>query len=113
LAKQRGVKKKDLSPERIAEWTRVLDARNFDPLLRLQQVEIRRVYDGLGMTHIQAFEGSQDDPGAAITRLASKSASPHNVPQRNRAAYDTCVTFAVEDPGETGDDDESGEFELF
>jgi putative transposase len=113
LAKQRGVKKKDLSPERIAEWTRVLDARNFDPLLRLQQVEIRRVYDGLGMTHIQALEGSQDDPGAAITRLASESASSHKVPQRNRAAYDTCVTVAVEDPGETGDDDESGEFELF
>ncbi len=52
LAKKNNIKKKDLSPERIAEWMKVLDARNFDERLREQQSEARIVYERLGMTAV-------------------------------------------------------------
>ncbi|MGO9952291.1 MAG: DDE-type integrase/transposase/recombinase [Dissulfurispiraceae bacterium] len=53
LAKENRIKKKDLSPERIAEWMKVLDVRNFDERLREQQSEARLVYEGLGMTTVE------------------------------------------------------------
>lgn len=53
LAKEHKVMKKDLSPERIAEWIKVLDARNFDERLREQQSEARMVYERLGMTTVE------------------------------------------------------------
>lgn len=53
LAKEHNIKKQDLSPERIAEWMKVLDARNFDERLREQQSEARIVYKRLGMTTVE------------------------------------------------------------
>jgi putative transposase len=113
LAKQRGVKKKDLSPERIAEWTRVLDARNFDPLLRSQQAETRRIYDRLGMTDVHSPEGSPNDPEGAASKPPQHPAPAQNAPATKSIYYRNCVTVAVAHVGETGDDDEPGEFELF
>ena len=46
------LQKKDLSPQRIAEWMRVLEAENFDPRLRERQAEARLVYDRLGMSSV-------------------------------------------------------------
>ncbi|MGO9613057.1 MAG: DDE-type integrase/transposase/recombinase [Dissulfurispiraceae bacterium] len=53
LAKKHNVKKKDLTPERIAEWMKVMDAKNFDERLREQQSEARMVYQKLGMTTVE------------------------------------------------------------
>jgi putative transposase len=113
LAKKHGIKKKDLSPERISEWARVLDARNFDPLLRERQAETRRIYDGLGMTHVHAPGGSPNDPESAAVKLQQQPAPSQNAPQSKRTPNHDCSTAAVVLPGETGDDDEPGEFELF
>lgn len=52
LSRENNIKKKDLSPERIAEWIKVLDARNFDNRLREQQKEARTLYERLGMTTV-------------------------------------------------------------
>lgn len=52
LSRENNIKKKDLSPERIAEWMRVLDAKNFDDRLREQQKEVRILYERLGMTTV-------------------------------------------------------------
>lgn len=59
LAKKHGIQKKDLSPERIAEWMRVLDAKNFDPRLKQQQEEARNLYGPLGMTSVGESETHQ------------------------------------------------------
>ena len=55
LAREYGIAKKDLSPERIAEWTKVLDAKNFDDRLKEQQAEAILVYENLGMTTADPF----------------------------------------------------------
>jgi hypothetical protein len=52
LAAKHKIMKKDLSPARIAEWMRVLEASNFDPRLRERQAEARVVYDALGMSNV-------------------------------------------------------------
>ena len=55
LAKKNNIHKKDLSPERLAEWLKVLDAKNFDERLREQQSEARLVYEPLGMTTVEPY----------------------------------------------------------
>jgi len=55
LAKEHNIHKKDLSPERLAEWLKVFDAKNFDERLREQQSEARLVYDRLGMTTAEPY----------------------------------------------------------
>lgn len=51
LAKKHNIRKKDLSPERIAEWVNLLDAQAFSPVLAEQQAQAKDVYARLGMTH--------------------------------------------------------------
>jgi len=69
MEKTEGVKKKDLSPERVAEWMKVLDARNFDPRLREEQSEARIIYEPLGMTVVEAVVGqsNNNDPASVQT----------------------------------------------
>ncbi len=55
LAEKHNIKKKDLTPERVAEWLKVLDAKNFDERLREQQSEARLVYERLGMTTVEDY----------------------------------------------------------
>lgn len=52
LAKKKGIKKKDLTPERIAEWLMVMDASNFDARLREEQSDARTIYEALGMAAV-------------------------------------------------------------
>jgi putative transposase len=52
LAVRFSIKKKDLSPQRLSEWLRVLEAGRFDPRLAEGQSEVRLVYDALGMTNV-------------------------------------------------------------
>jgi Mu transposase, C-terminal./Integrase core domain. len=79
LSQKEGVKKKDLSPERIAEWMKVLDARNFDPRLREQQAEAKRLYGRLGMAAVESVdavsEGSSTTEEGRLTRNDGMSAS--------------------------------------
>ncbi len=76
LAKENNIKKKDLSPERIAEWMKVLDARNFDPRLKEQQSEARFVYERLGMTSPQTQIDSTSDPMIPPSVLPIDTLSP-------------------------------------
>jgi len=65
LAEKHSIKKKDLSPERVAEWMKVRDAANFDPRLATRQAEVRHVYDALGMTNVP-------DGASAAERVARR-----------------------------------------
>ncbi len=98
LAKEHNIQKKDLSPERIAEWMTVLDARNFDERLREQQSEARIVYERLGMTTVE------DLTPQSPTDLACPP-----VPQPSSSVIDTSAP-AVQEPMA---DIEEEEYELF
>ena len=76
LAKENNIKKKDLSPERIAEWMKVLDARNFDDRLKEQQNEARLLYERLGMTTPQACNDSTYAPMMPPLALTIDISSP-------------------------------------
>jgi putative transposase len=76
LAEENNIKKKDLTPERIAEWMKVLDARNFDERLREQQSEARLVYEPLGMTMPQAYDDSTCAPMMPPPALTIDTSSP-------------------------------------
>ena len=52
MAKKHSIRKKDLSPERIAEWMKVRDASCFDPRLAKCQAEARSVYGPLQMATV-------------------------------------------------------------
>ncbi|MBI3130473.1 MAG: DDE-type integrase/transposase/recombinase [Acidobacteria bacterium] len=52
LRKRHGVKKKDMTPERLAEWMRAYDVASFDPRLAKQQSEMKYLYRSLGLTEI-------------------------------------------------------------
>jgi hypothetical protein len=52
MVKRGGVKKQDLTPERVAEWLHVLDPANFDSRLREQLEEERQIYDALKLTAV-------------------------------------------------------------
>lgn len=54
MTKRAGVRKQDLTPERLAEWTRVLDKTAFDTRLRDELAETRLIYDALKLTNIDA-----------------------------------------------------------
>ena len=56
LARKHGIQKKELTPERVAEWLRVLDAKNFDARLVEQQSEARYLYRDFGMTAVESVE---------------------------------------------------------
>lgn len=52
LRKKHGISKKDVTPERLAEWVRVLNPMNYDPRLGKQQSEAKYLYGPLGMTTV-------------------------------------------------------------
>lgn len=49
-AAKQGIAKNLLSPERVAEWMRAFDPREFDARLRVEQLEARYIYDPLSLT---------------------------------------------------------------
>lgn len=53
LAQKHSIKKKDLTPERLQDWMKVMNASNFDARIRAEQNEIRTVYSRLGMTAVE------------------------------------------------------------
>lgn len=78
MEKTEGVKKKDLSPERIAEWMKVLNARNFDERLREEQSESRIIYEPLGMTAVEALVGTNNNYDSITVRVSCPILSPDN-----------------------------------
>jgi len=112
LVRKHGIKKKDLTPERIAEWARVLDATNFDPRLRIQQAETRLVYDNLGMTAVASVTNDHSDTGDTSS---STIGPPQAVELPTAAAgLQERADSAIYNAKEQEDDHESSsEFELF
>ena len=51
-AKQ-GIASHLLCPERVAEWMRAFDPRQFDPRLRIEQLEARSIYEPLSLSAIE------------------------------------------------------------
>lgn len=79
LRKKAGIEKKDLTPERAAEWLKILDAKNFDSRLREQQAESRLIYVPLGMTSVEIPSAPDVEPSVIIsttTQPAKKGSSP-------------------------------------
>jgi putative transposase len=66
--------KKDLSPERVAEWLKVLDAKNFDSRLCDEQAETLLVYQQLGMAVVEPSTDTmaQDRMPLALPEKPSK-----------------------------------------
>lgn len=112
LVRKHGIKKKDLTPERIAEWARVLDAANFDPRLRIQQAETRLVYDNLGMTAVADIPNDDPHPGdLALSTIARPRVS--EIPSAVNGSQEK-VDTPIYDADNQEDDHESGsEYELF
>lgn len=108
LARKHGVKKKDLSPERIAEWVRVMDARNFDPQLRQQQAETRRIYDRLNMTAVEQRSDSVAVETASPAPLLPKNNT--GVPKNTQPGI-TDVDVAINNRENTSESDD--EYDLF
>jgi putative transposase len=77
LAKEYGIQKKELTPERVAEWLKVLDARNFDPRLQETQSEARLVYEPLGMTEVDQLTSEQTTNHKATAANSGQSNIPN------------------------------------
>jgi putative transposase len=86
MSKRSGVKKQDLTPERIAEWMRVFDKTAFDSRLRDEQAEARLIYDALRLTSVDP-EMNSVNLVAPPTRLSS-SESPAQAPKTTEEASD-------------------------
>jgi putative transposase len=70
--------KRELSPERVAEYLRVLDAKAFDPRLTDQQAEAKAVYGPLGMT--QAVMEEKRHPSEAPKDGAAPEGASQPIP---------------------------------
>jgi putative transposase len=64
MAKKHKIQRKDLSPERIAEWMKVRDPKIFDERLAIQQAEARHVYRQLGMANVPEGQVDSSDQTA-------------------------------------------------
>jgi putative transposase len=51
-AAKQGIASHLLSPERVAEWMRAFDPREFDPRLRVEQLEARSIYEPLSLSTV-------------------------------------------------------------
>jgi putative transposase len=70
LARKYNIQKKELSPERIAEWVGLLDAQAFSPKLAEQQSQAKAVYGRLGMTQAVSLGGAE--PVAERTSISTE-----------------------------------------
>jgi len=100
LAKKHNVKKKELSPERVADWLRVMDAKNFDERLREQHREALIVYGHLGMMAIENIE-TQDQKNSA-------NSSGIQLPSLSKPALSLAQSCSANTPEE-----EESEYGLF
>lgn len=113
MAKKHSIKKKDLSPERIAEWMKVRDASCFDPRLASCQAEARLVYGPLLMATVSASCLTPEtevlaDPGSRIdNQKPAISTSRKNPKKRPEPAKDyiDVPSFNVHENEESSDDD--------
>ncbi|MBL0210762.1 MAG: DDE-type integrase/transposase/recombinase [Holophagaceae bacterium] len=78
LAKKSRIQKKELSPERLAEHLRLLDAKAWDPRLGEQQAEAKTLYGPLGMTlatsDVQATRCEGKDEALGTKQLGQSKA---------------------------------------
>jgi len=101
MAKRGGVKKNELTPERIAEWTKVLDATAFDARLRAAQDEQRAAWDSLGIT---AVDPTMESPPSTAGLV--RSDLPELPPESDLTAH-----LDVED--QESAEDQEVEYELY
>ena len=66
MAKKFRIKKKDLTPEHVANWVKLLDPKNFDPRLRERQSEALLIYEKLGMASVPS------NPASALSNSTSQ-----------------------------------------
>lgn len=94
LSKDNNIKKKDLSPERIAEWMRVLDAKKFDDRLREQQKEARILYERLGMTTVEIPQAHIDSTGDTMIPSSALTIDNNTSCQ---SAHESMITIEEEE----------------
>ncbi len=88
MAVRAGVKKQELTPERIAEWTRVLDKTAFDSRLREEIQETRRIYDALKLTAVDAEGPSAAPVSEEQVVEPAKSSSPESAYPEEEEEYE-------------------------
>lgn len=94
ITRRLGIKKKDLTQERIAAYLRLLDPRHFDPRLASQQEEARLVYEPLGLAAI-----TMDRPDRNVSPDMEITAVEHS--RQSSSATGTipdCQSKASEEP---------------
>lgn len=117
LGLKHGIKKKELTPERIAEWLMVMDARNFDVQLHKQQDEAKRIYSPLNMTAVES-ETQLGEIGTISDELPYAALPKTGIETATATATQTASQLSDADVQiDKGDKeieiDSEGEFELF
>ena len=103
LARKFQVKKKELTPERVSEWLRILNPANFDPRLLEEQSEARLIYERLGMASV--------DTNAPPLEPAPTASQPRGIKESAPADDGNNKYEKVVDP-ETDEDEKENEYEF-
>lgn len=77
-AAKQGIASHQLSAERVVEWMRAFDPREFDRRLRVEQLEARSIYEPLLMSTLEPVDGA--DAEAAQTQKPAMSSSLESLP---------------------------------
>lgn len=124
LKKRFSVRKKDMTPERLANWMKVYDVASFDPRLANQQSEARYLYESLGMAAIghgavaaapgATREGEPPLPGACP--MPDQAMKPSHPTRKQLQAAGTSSRLALTTPTPTqvtpAESDESEFYDL-
>jgi putative transposase len=93
IQKRFGTPKKSLSPERVAEHLRILDAKAIDAKLSAQQAEAKAIYEPLGMATATQGKTSKapsgalgQEDGAVVPPSAFKQVAQHPSPTTSKPA---------------------------
>jgi hypothetical protein len=82
IAKRLGKRIGSLTPNRLEEWLHVMEPRNFDPKLAVQQEECKTLYEAMDMT--QAISGDPAlEPGQVpVMPLVVRRVRTHPSPEK-------------------------------
>jgi hypothetical protein len=75
-AAKQGIAGHLLSPERVAEWMRAFDPREFDPRLRVEQLEARSIYEPLSLSTLEPVGTAAELPQTQDLAMSSPESLP-------------------------------------
>lgn len=96
MQRRGGVEKRELTPERIAEWTRVFDANAFDPRMRAAISESRIIYDALEISAVEPVGALGAQTLEVFPNESSSSTSAGNAVDPQHDASDDSAALQSE-----------------